>query len=101
VLLGVLVAAGLGIWVAWVGGTMVGVVFGDVIGDPNRLGLDAAFPALFMALLAPQLHGRAPRIAALAGATIGLILTPLTPAGVPIVLAGLGALAGARAKGSS
>lgn len=92
----VLVAAGVGIWVAWVGGTIVGVVFGDVIGDPDRLGLDAAFPALFIALLAPQVRERTPRLAALAGAGIGLALTPFTPAGVPIVAAGLGALVGLR-----
>lgn len=95
----VLVAAGIGIWVAWVAGTVVGVVFGDVIGDPDRLGLDAAFPALFIALLAPQLRGRPPRLAALTGAAIGLALTPFTPAGVPIVAAGLGALVGLREEG--
>ncbi len=96
----VLVAAGIGIWVAWVAGTVVGVVFGDVIGDPDRLGLDAAFPALFIALLAPQLGGRPPRLAALTGAAIGLALTPFTPAGVPIVAAGLGALVGLREEGA-
>ena len=96
----VLVAAGIGIWVAWVAGTLVGVVFGDVIGDPDRLGLDAAFPALFIALLAPQLRGRPPRLAALTGAVIGLALTPFTPAGVPIVAAGLGALVGLREEGA-
>jgi len=96
----VLVAAGIGIWVAWVAGTVVGVVFGDVIGDPDRLGLDAAFPALFIALLAPQLRGRPPRLAALTGAVIGLALTPFTPAGVPIVAAGLGALVGLREEGA-
>lgn len=94
----VLVAAGLGIWVAWVGGTVVGVLFGDVIGDPNRWGLDAAFPALFLALLAPQLRDRPARTAAGAGAAIGLALTPFAPAGVPIVAAGLGALAGLRRR---
>jgi predicted branched-subunit amino acid permease len=94
----VLVAAGLGIWVAWVGGTVVGVLFGDVIGDPARWGLDAAFPALFLALLAPQLRERPPRAAAGAGAAIGLVLTPFAPAGIPIVAAGLGALAGLRRR---
>jgi 4-azaleucine resistance transporter AzlC len=92
----VLVAAGLGIWIAWVGGTLVGVLFGDVLGDPNRWGLDAAFPALFIALLAPQVRGRTPRLAAATGAAIGLVLTPFAPAGVPIVAAGLGALVGLR-----
>ena len=90
----VLVAAGAGIWVAWVCGTVIGVAFGDVIGDPNRLGLDAAFPALFLALLAPQVRERVPREAAALGATIGLVLTPFTPAGVPIVAASAACLLG-------
>lgn len=89
-----LVAAGAGIWVAWVGGTVIGVGFGDVLGDPNRLGLDAAFPALFLALLAPQVHDRLPRVAALVGGAIGLALTPFTPAGVPIVAASAACLLG-------
>jgi predicted branched-subunit amino acid permease len=106
----VLFAAGAGLWVAWVAGTTVGVAFGDLIGDPARYGLDAAFPALFLALLAPQLRdadhprampglrpaGRLPAVAALLGATIGLILTPFVPVGVPIVAASLACLIGLR-----
>jgi 4-azaleucine resistance transporter AzlC len=94
----ILVGAGLGIWIGWVGGTIVGVAFGDVIGDPDRLGLDAAFPALFLGLLAPQIRERVPRIAALLGAGIGLALTPFTPAGVPIVAASLACLPGLRGR---
>lgn len=90
----VLVAAGAGIYVAWVGGTTIGVVFGDLIGDPNRLGLDAAFPALFLALLVPQVRGRRPVVAALLGAAIAIALTPFTPAGVPIVAASVACLVG-------
>ncbi len=102
----VLLAAGAGIWVAWVVGTVVGVAFGDLVGDPSRFGLDAAFPALFLALLVPQLGGSArafPSVtggggrslaAALLGAGIGLALTPFTPAGVPIVAASLACLLG-------
>jgi predicted branched-subunit amino acid permease len=92
----VLVAAGLGIWIAWVSGTILGVAFGNIVGDPNRLGLDAAFPALFLALLAPQVRRRVPRIAAILGAAIGLALTPFTPAGVPIVAASGACLLGLR-----
>jgi 4-azaleucine resistance transporter AzlC len=101
----VLVAAGLGIYVAWVGGTIVGLLFGNVIGDPERLGLDAALPALFLALLAPQVRkarvfpslrerGRLPAAAAILGAVIALVLTPFTPAGVPIVAASAACLLG-------
>ena len=93
----VLLAAGAGIWIAWVGGTIIGVVFGHLFGDPARLGFDAAFPALFLTLLVPQLEGAdlrhlgtarsRPLVAALLGATIALVLTPFTPAGVPIIAA--------------
>jgi 4-azaleucine resistance transporter AzlC len=83
----VLLGAGTGIYVAWVGGTILGVASGDLIGDPDRLGLDAAFPALFLALLAPQLRGRATVAAATVGAAIALALTPFTAPGVPIVAA--------------
>ena len=106
----VLLAAGTGLWIAWILGTLGGVLFGNVIGDPARLGLDAAFPALFLALLMPQLRTRErvtevaglrigappPAIAALLGAAIALALTPFTPAGVPIVAAGAACLIGLR-----
>lgn len=93
----VLVGAGLTIYVAWLVGTVLGVAFGDLIGDPARLGLDAAFPALFLALLVPQLNSRPARQAALLGAAIALVLTPFTPAGVPIVAASVACLLGLRA----
>ena len=37
----VLLGAGLTLYIAWVVGTTLGVFFGDVIGDPAQLGLDA------------------------------------------------------------
>ena len=94
----VLVGAGLTIYVAWVAGTALGVAFGKLIGDPARLGLDAAFPALFLALLAPQLHTRDARVAAVLGAAIALALTPFTPPGVPIVAASAACLIGLRGR---
>ncbi len=92
----VLVGAGLTIYVAWVGGTALGVAFGDLFGNPARLGLDAAFPALFLALLVPQLGTGEARLAAVLGAAIALVLTPFTPAGVPIVAASAACLIGLR-----
>ena len=41
-----LVGAGLTLFPCWVGGTALGVLGGDILGDPKKLGLDAAFPAL-------------------------------------------------------
>ena len=97
----VLLGAGLTIYVAWVVGTVLGVAFGDLIGNPDRLGLDAAFPALFLALLVPQLNSERARQAAVLGAAIGLVLTPFLPAGVPIVAASLACLLGLRSAPSS
>jgi 4-azaleucine resistance transporter AzlC len=92
---GILVGAGLLLYVLWVGGTAVGTLVGDLL-DPEAIGLDAAFPALFLALLAPYLRTRRALVtAALAGA-ITLVLLPFAPAGVPIVAAAFAALIGLR-----
>jgi 4-azaleucine resistance transporter AzlC len=89
-----LVGAGLVLYGAWVGGTALGVVAGDALGDPRALGLDAAFPALFLALLVPQVRsGRALAVALAAGAT-ALVLVPFAAAGVPIVAASAACLLG-------
>lgn len=92
----VLLGAGLTLYITWVLGTTLGVLGGGFLGDPERLGLDAAFPALFLALLAGQLTSRRAVAAALAGGSIALILLPFTPPGVPIVVAVLGCLVGSR-----
>jgi 4-azaleucine resistance transporter AzlC len=89
-----IVGAGLVLYAAWVSGTAAGVLFGDLLGDPARLGLDAAFPALFLALLVPNLDRPQARVAAVLGAVIALALTPIAPAGVPIVAAGLACFVG-------
>jgi predicted branched-subunit amino acid permease len=73
------------------------VVAGDLIGDPERLGLDAAFPALFLALLIPLLRTRRAVAAALGGAAVALALVPIAPAGIPIVAAAAVCLLGWRA----
>ena len=78
-----LVGAGLVLYVAWIGGTTVGVVGANLIGDPERLGLDAAFPALFVALLVPQVRERRALAAAIGGAAIALALVPFCRAGHP------------------
>jgi len=92
----VLLGAGVTLWICWTTGTVVGAVAGSAIGDPNRLGLDGAFPALFLALLAPQLRNRRAVAAASIGGAIALTLIPFTPAGVPIVAATAGCVVGWR-----
>ncbi len=71
----------------WVLGTVIGVLLGHAVGDPNALGLDALFPAFFVALLFEEVRGRRKLVAAGGGAGIALVLTPLAPAGLPILAA--------------
>jgi branched chain amino acid efflux pump len=94
----ILIGAGLLLYVAWVSGTAVGVVAGDALGDPKDLGLDGAFPALFLALLVPQLRSRRAVFAALVAAGISLALIPVTPPGTPIVAASAACLLGLRRR---
>jgi 4-azaleucine resistance transporter AzlC len=92
----VLLGVGCMLYVAWVGGTAVGALAGQAIGDPAKFGLDGAFAALFTALLAAQLRGRTPIAAAAAGAAIAAVLIPFTPPGVPIIAATAAILLGWR-----
>ena len=79
----------------WVGGTAIGVFAGDLIGDPAALGLDALFPAFFLALLVEgELRPGLPSVVAGLGALTALVLIPFTPAGVPVIAASAAALLG-------
>lgn len=82
--------------VSWIGMTALGAYGGALLGDPETWGLDAAFPAGFLALLAPWLRTRPGRVAAATGVVLAVALTPFTPPGVPILAAGLGALVAMR-----
>lgn len=88
-----LLGAGATDLVAWTLATVVGVFGGKVLGDPAALGLDAAFPALFVWLLRDHLGPLA-----LLGGALALVLTAVLPPGLPVVVAGLtaGAIGAAR-----
>jgi 4-azaleucine resistance transporter AzlC len=94
----VLLGAGLLLYPSWVAGTALGVFGAGVLGNPSRLGLDAAFPALFLALLLPQLRGRRALAAAIVAGAIALALVPVVPAGIPIVAASAACLVGWRPR---
>jgi 4-azaleucine resistance transporter AzlC len=85
-------------YVGWVLGTVVGVLAGHALGNPNTLGLDALFPAFFVALLLAEVRSRRRLVAAGGGAGIALTLTPLLPAGLPILAAAVAAVAVARTR---
>lgn len=115
-------------YLPWIGGTVVGVVGANAIGDPTRWGLDVLFPVFYLSLLLPDLFperfrgerrpasrgagGRSgpgssapqnlrPIIVAVLGAAITLALTPIAPPGVPVLVAAAAALIGLRAPGPS
>ena len=90
---------GLSVFVGWNIGTLLGVLLGNAIGDPATYGLDAVFPAAYLALLVPLLDRRDGRSAAIAGGVIALALVPFTPAGVPIVAATGGVLVALLGRG--
>jgi predicted branched-subunit amino acid permease len=85
-------ATGLAVYVLWNAATLLGAVGGEALGDPRALGLDAAVPAAFVALLAPRLRGRGPWALALTAAGLALVLVPVSPAGTPVLAAALAAL---------
>lgn len=94
---GAFLATGLSVFILWNLGTAAGAILGGEL-DPERYGLDAMFPALFLALLAPQLREPgAPRLA-LVGAVIAVVLIPFTPAGVPVIAASLALLLEVRRR---
>ena len=83
---------GLSVFVFWNIGTLVGALAGGALTDPRDLGLDALFPAVFVALIAPQLRRGGAPAAAVIGALVALALIPFTPAGVPAMAAAAAAI---------
>lgn len=86
-------ATGLTVFVFWNIATLLGAVGATALGDPKALGLDAAVGAAFLALLWPRLRARGAWVVALLGASVALALTPLVSPGLPILAAGVVAVA--------
>lgn len=81
------------LYASWCGGTFIGAVIGSNI-NPNDFGLDAAFPVMFIAMLAPHLRTQAGKRAALFGAVAAVVLAPVMPIGLPILISAFGMLFG-------
>jgi predicted branched-subunit amino acid permease len=88
------------LFVAWNVGTLVGMLAGAAVPDPDAFGVDAAFPAGLLALLLPALRRRAARRVALAAAVVALLATPVLPAGLPVLAGLLGLVAAGAAPAS-
>jgi len=79
-------ATGLILCVLWQLGTLAGAIAGQAI-NPSDFGLDAAAPAIYLALLWPAFKRVAPRWVAVGGAAVALLLVPIAPSGVPVIAA--------------
>jgi predicted branched-subunit amino acid permease len=80
-------ATAVSVFTLWNLGTILGAVGAQSIPDPKTLGLDAAAPAAFLALLAPRMTRRHLWAVSLGAALVALASVPLVPAGVPVLLA--------------
>jgi predicted branched-subunit amino acid permease len=93
-------ATGLAVFVCWNLGTVAGAAGASVLADPRSLGLDAAAPAAFLALVAPRIRRRETAIVAGLAALAAIISTPVAAVGVPVLLAALVAVAGKSRGGA-
>ncbi|MBD0689980.1 AzlC family ABC transporter permease [Streptomyces sp. CBMA123] len=87
---------GVSLFVVWNVAVLLGGLAGGLIGDTDVFGLDAAFPAVLLALVLPSLADRGTRTAAVAGAVVAVAATPFVPAGLPVLLALVGLLLAGR-----
>jgi predicted branched-subunit amino acid permease len=94
-----LVGAGCLLYAGWVAGTVFGALGAGWLPGPQQLGLDAAFPALFLALLGPRLGAPRAVAAASAAGALCLGLIPLLPVGLPVLAAGAACLIGWARRG--
>ncbi|MBL1100398.1 AzlC family ABC transporter permease [Streptomyces coffeae] len=82
---------GLTLYVLWNLTTLIGALGASALGDTAAWGLDAAGPAVFLALLAPMLSSALERAVAGLGVLLVLACQPVLPAGVPVLVAALAA----------
>jgi len=80
-------ATGIAVYICWNLGTLAGAIATHALSDPRVLGLDAAPPAAFLALLAPRLRAREPLAIAFAAAGVAIVLVPFVPPGIPLLIA--------------
>lgn len=90
--------AGTSVGLFWVAATALGAYGGDLIGDVRTLGLDVAFPAAFVALLAPALRRPGGLRLALTGGVIALLALQVLPTGPAVLLAGLAVVPALRTR---
>jgi len=84
---------GLGVFIFWNIFTLLGALGAKALGDPASFGLDAAVPAAYLGLLWPRLQTNFLRLVAVASMIFALAITSWLPAGLPIIMSVLVAIA--------
>jgi predicted branched-subunit amino acid permease len=94
-------ATGIAVYLGWNLATLLGAVGAGALRDPRDLGLDAAAPAAFLALLAPRMRSAQPWVVGLVAALVAVASVPYVPIGVPVLLAAAVALVGLSSRRSA
>ena len=76
---------GIGVYLFWNLFTFLGALGASAIGNPSVWGLDAAVPAAFLGLIWPRLKNKVQFLVSAIAIAWALLLTPVTPAGIPII----------------
>lgn len=76
---------GFGVFLFWNLFTVAGALGAQAMGDIRAWGLDSAVPAAFLGLVWPRLHTKRDCILAIACMLFALAMTPIVPAGLPII----------------
>ena len=93
--------AGVCVWVFWNLFSLAGAFAGRLMTDPSLWGLDAAAAAAFLGLLWPRLVRRDVVAVAVAAAAVALLMTPVLPAGLPVLAAALVAVVAGMLPGAA
>jgi predicted branched-subunit amino acid permease len=80
---------GFGVYIFWNLFTFLGALGASAIGNPSVWGLDAAVPAAFCGLVWPRLKDKRLFLISASAIILALLLTPITPAGIPIITTAL------------
>ncbi len=76
---------GFGVFFFWNLFTVAGALGAQAMGDIRAWGLDSAVPAAFLGLVWPRLQSTRDRILAVGAMVFALAMTPILPAGLPII----------------
>lgn len=98
---GVFVGMGIAFVIGWLAGTLAGVAFGGLLGDPRRLGLDFFLPAFFLSLACGFWRGRGSLLPFIVGGAVALLFERFVGGSWHVLAGGIvGSLAAMFTSGS-